>query len=81
MDSGARGDSMRRGKKLSPLVTREKRLYLINQIVIVQSEVLWFNLVKVRYENDLREFLVDVRLLALEPDDTRTISLGLLGGI
>ena len=72
---------MRRGKKLSPLVTKEKRLYLMNQIVIVQSEVLWFNLVKVRYENDLREFLVDVRLLALEPDDTRTISLGLLGGI
>lgn len=52
----------------------------MNQVVIVISLSLWFELVKVRYENESEEFFIDVRLLHLEPDSTPTISLDLLGG-
>lgn len=63
-----------------PLPNKNERWYLMNQVVIVLSLSLWFDLVKVRYENESKEFFVDIRLLRLEPDNTPTISLNLLGG-
>ena len=63
-----------------PLPNKNERWYLMNQVVIVISLSLWFELVKVRYENEAEEFFIDVRLLRLEPDSTPTISLDLLGG-
>lgn len=63
-----------------PLPSKNERWYLMNQVVIVISLSLWFDLVKVRYENESKEFFVDIRLLRLKPDSTPTISLDLLGG-
>ena len=63
-----------------PLPNKNERWYLMNQVVIVISLSLWFELVKVRYENESEEFFIDVRLLRLEPDSIPTISLDLLGG-
>ena len=63
-----------------PLPCKNERWYLMNQVVIVISRLPWFDLVKVRYENEAKEFFVDVQLLSLEPDSSPTISLALLGG-
>ena len=64
----------------SPLPKINERRYLMNQSVIVVSISSWFELVKIRYENEATEFFVDAQLLCLEPDNTPTISLDLLGG-
>ena len=64
----------------SPLPRKNERWYLMNQSVIVVSISSWFELVKIRYENESTELFVDAQLLCLEPDNTPTISLDLLGG-
>lgn len=48
-----------------PLPCKSERWYLMNQVVIVISRLPWFDLVKVRYENEAKEFFVDVQLLSL----------------
>lgn len=64
----------------SPLPRKNERWYLMNQPVIVVSISSWFELVKIRYENESTAFFVDAQLLCLDPDNTPTIRLDLLGG-
>jgi len=62
-----------------PLKLNEK--YFINRIVIVIYKYPIFELTRVRYKDNNEEIIVDSKLLTDKIDNTRTISIGLLGGI
>ena len=71
---------MKKRIQQSPQLKINERCFLMNQSVIVVSISPWFELVKIRYENDSTEFWVENQLLRFEPDNTPTVSLDLLGG-
>ena len=54
------------------------RLYLMNRQVIVTKIYANFQLIKVRYIEDSIEFLIDGCAVTKLPDNTKTISLGML---
>lgn len=55
-------------------------MYFINHIVTVIYKYPIFELTLVRYKHSNEEFIVDSKLLTETPDNTHTISIGLLGG-
>ena len=62
-----------------PLQCNER--YFINHIVTVIHNYPVFELTMVKYKDSNEEFIVDSKLLTEIPDNTHTISIGLLGGL
>lgn len=54
--------------------------YLMNQLVVIITHYPVFNLTKIRYTDEDKEFIIDTSLLINEPDNAYTLSLQLLGG-
>lgn len=61
-----------------PLKCNER--YFANHIVAIVYRYPVFGLTKVRCKNSNEEFIVDSKLLTELPDDTYTLSIGLLEG-
>jgi hypothetical protein len=54
------------------------KLFLMHREVIVTKVYALFQLVKLRYTEEVHEFYVDACALTSEPDYTNSISLGML---
>lgn len=54
--------------------------YFTNHIVTVIYKYPVFGLARVRYKDSNEEFIVDSKLLTEIPDNTNTITIGLIGG-
>lgn len=62
---------------IEPLKCDER--YYTNQIVTIIYKYPVFGLARARIKDSNEEFIVDTKLLTEIPDNTHTISLGLLG--
>lgn len=60
--------------------TNIKKLYLMNQLVVLIREYPQFGLSKVRYNDEASEFIIDSKLLTEEPVINSTINIYRLGG-
>lgn len=60
--------------------TSIKKLYLMNQLVVLVREYPQFGLSKVRYIDETSEFIIDSKLLTEEPVVNSTINIYKLGG-
>ncbi len=59
----------------------DERMFFMNQEVIIVKIISTFNIAKVKYVNSSIIFSVDIHALNNKPDITKTISIGILGGI
>lgn len=57
-----------------------KKIYLMNQLVVLIKVYSKFGLSKVRYIDESKEFMIDSELLTEEPVIEHTINISLLGG-
>lgn len=58
-----------------------EKMFFMDKEVIVVSIIQNFSLAKVRYLSSNFVFVVDIHALNREPDMTKTISIGIMGGI
>lgn len=58
----------------------EKMFFMDKEVIIVKT-IRSFSLAKVRYSSSNFVFVVDIHALKKEPDMTKTISIGVIGGI
>lgn len=63
----------------APISFQQK--YLLNQIVVIIKEYPLFGLTKIRYIDEIEEFIIDSKILTVEPLEEHTINIRLLGGI
>ncbi len=57
------------------------KLFLMRREVIVTKVYDIFRLIKIRYTDEDAEFIVDVCAVTKIPDDTNSISIGILRGV
>ena len=55
------------------------RLFLMNKEIVVTGVHKCFQLVKIRYLEDVSEFTIDISALSNMPDLSNALSLGFLG--
>ena len=60
--------------------TQIRKIYLMNQLVVLVREYPKFELSKIRYIDESKEFMIDSGLLTEEPVIEHTININLLGG-
>lgn len=58
----------------------EKMFYMDKEVIIVKV-IQDFSLAKIKYLNSDSVFVVDIHALKREPDITKTISIGIMGGV
>ncbi|WP_353096844.1 hypothetical protein [Tissierella praeacuta] len=67
--------------KFYPLKDKQiKKIYLMNQLVVLIKVYPKFGLSKVRYIDGSKEFVIDSELLTEKPVIEHTININLLGG-
>lgn len=57
------------------------KLFLMRREIIVIKVYDTFRLIKIRYTDEDAEFIVDVCAVTKTPDDTNSISIGILRGV
>lgn len=60
--------------------TKIKKIYLMNQLVVLVRAYPKFGLSKIHYIDESKEFMIDSGLLTEEPVIEHTININLLGG-
>jgi hypothetical protein len=60
--------------------TNIKKLYLMNQLVVLVREYPQFGLSKIRYVDETSEFIIDSKSLTEKPVINNTINIYRLGG-
>lgn len=61
-------------------LSSNQEYFLMNLTVVIIKHYRMFGLSKIKYTNTGEEFIVDTNLLRTTPDNTKTLSLKVLGG-